>query len=368
MGPRRSLAFRPLWGHRPSSARLLVPSGRGQDRLSCAPPFGGSLTVVERHGDPGTNTIFFPAAGQAAPQVPEGLKQRFMPFGGQRKRPALGDAAGGPPRKKPQKKGKRRLHLTEYMWGPQEEVSAVEANGKESPQELNSSALAPSQETSLSADYPNHRRKKKKKKVKEEATETFLTEADSITHHSQSETHSDSLTQQPALELSLETSLGGNGDVEEEKKKKKKKKKEKEAAVEEEPMDIKEEPGLESSWEGLVKASGHKKKKKKKEKVEEEVLPKQGNGSILETGSIKEEPIELATGSANEEPLEPNVPIHKKKKKKKAKEEEEEGTKQSERTVLKEETQSLEEPEHNVETPSQKHKKKKKKEHKMEEA
>ncbi|XP_067318610.1 DNA-directed RNA polymerase I subunit RPA34 [Anolis sagrei] len=406
---------------RPSiSARLLVPSSHSQDRLSCTPPFGGSLTIAERHGDPGAYPVLFLAARQAAPQIPEGLKQRFVPFGGQKKRPALGDAAEEPPRKK-QKKSKRQLYTPEYMGEPQEEVPAMEENGEESSQELKSSdVLTASQESSLSAEDPSHKRKKKKKKkVKEEPTESFQTEADSITHQSQPDICLDSLTQHPGLALDFEVSLEGNGDVGEEKKKKKKRKKEhmeeadsvmhqsqsempldsltqhpglaldfeaslegngdvgeekkkkkkkKKELMEEAPMVIKEEPGLEESLEDVAKASGHKKKKKKKEKMEQETPPELGNGTVLEMASIKDEPNE----PANEEPSEPNVLIHKKKKKKKAKEEEEEErTKQTEGTALmessslkEEETQNLEQ---NMETPSQKHKKKKKKERKKEE-
>ncbi|XP_067317225.1 DNA-directed RNA polymerase I subunit RPA34-like [Anolis sagrei] len=420
-GAQKVFGIHAALGRPSSSARLLVPSSHSQDRLSCAPPFGGSLTIAERHGDPGAYPVLFLAARQAAPQIPEGLKQRFVPFGGQKKRPALGDAAEEPPRKK-QKKSKRQLYTPEYMGEPQEEVPAMEENGEESLQELKSSdVLAASQESSLSAEDPSHKRKKKKKKVKEEPTESFLTEADSITHQpqpevpldsltqqpglaldfeaslegngevgeekkrkkkkkkehmeeadsvthqSQSEMPLDSLTQQSGLALDFEVSLEGNGEVGEEKKKKKKKKKEKEL-MEEAPMDIKEEPGLEESLEDVAKDSGHKKKKKKKEKMEEETPPELGNGTVLEMASIKDEPNE----PANEETSEPNVYIHKKKKKKKAKEEEEEeGTKQTEGTALmessslkEEEMQSLEQ---NMETPSQKHKKKKKKERKKEE-
>nr|XP_060640461.1 DNA-directed RNA polymerase I subunit RPA34 [Anolis sagrei ordinatus] len=466
-GAQKVFGIQAALGRPPSSARLLVPSSHSQDRLSCAPPFGGSLTIAERHGDPGAYPVLFLAARQAAPQIPEGLKQRFVPFGGQKKRPALGDAAEGAPRKK-QKKSKRRLYTPEYMGEPQEEVPEMEENGEESLQELKSSnILAASQESSLSAEDPSHKRKKKKKKVKEEPTESFLTEADSITHQPQPEIPLDSLTQQPGLALDFEASLEGNGEVGEEKKRKKKKKKEhmeeadsvthqsqpevildsltqhpglaldfevslegngevgeekkkkkkkkkehmeeadsvthqsqsempldsltqqsglaldfevslegngevgeekkkkkkkEKELMEEAPMDIKEEPGLEESLEDVAKDSGHKKKKKKKEKMEEETPPELGNGTVLEMASIKDEPNE----PANEEPSEPNVPIHKKKKKKKVKEEEEEGgTKQTEGTALmessslkEEETQNLEQ---NMETPSQNHKKKKKK-------
>ncbi|XP_061453226.1 DNA-directed RNA polymerase I subunit RPA34 [Rhineura floridana] len=94
-----------------SSARLLVPSGH-QSHLIGAPLFSGCVSFCERYGDPGASQPPFPVVTRPAPQIPEGLKQRFLPFGGQPKRPPpfLQEATDEPPRKK---KKKRKLGVVD---------------------------------------------------------------------------------------------------------------------------------------------------------------------------------------------------------------------------------------------------------------
>ncbi|XP_063168170.1 DNA-directed RNA polymerase I subunit RPA34 [Candoia aspera] len=93
-----------------SSARLLIPSGQ-PGHLICAPPFSGSLSIWERYGDPSATQPLFPVAGRPAPQAPEGLKQRFFPFGGWPKRPPHSSEALEKTARKKSKK--RRLQMAE---------------------------------------------------------------------------------------------------------------------------------------------------------------------------------------------------------------------------------------------------------------
>ncbi|KAJ6663545.1 hypothetical protein lerEdw1_009624 [Lerista edwardsae] len=96
------------------SAHLLVPAGH-QHHLACAPSFSGVLSVCERHGDPSANRLLFPVAARLAPQIPDGLRQRFLPFGGL----PSSRAAEELPRKR-RKKKRRELHTVGYLDAPEE--------------------------------------------------------------------------------------------------------------------------------------------------------------------------------------------------------------------------------------------------------
>ncbi|XP_070806230.1 DNA-directed RNA polymerase I subunit RPA34 [Pituophis catenifer annectens] len=96
-----------------SAARLLIAAGR-PERLACARPFGASLRIQETHADPGAARALFPVAERPPPRVPEGLKQRFFPFGARLK----GSEAAG---KAARKRGKKRplLPLKQALWRPE---------------------------------------------------------------------------------------------------------------------------------------------------------------------------------------------------------------------------------------------------------
>ncbi|XP_067412646.1 DNA-directed RNA polymerase I subunit RPA34 [Emydura macquarii macquarii] len=100
----------------PGSPHLLVSSARS-GQLSCAASFHGCMSICERFGDPSSGSPPQAVTARPAPQVMEGLKQRFLPFGGSPKcrcpeeaamsSPATDTQAGlGPARKKKKKRVK----------------------------------------------------------------------------------------------------------------------------------------------------------------------------------------------------------------------------------------------------------------------
>ncbi|XP_034293820.1 DNA-directed RNA polymerase I subunit RPA34 [Pantherophis guttatus] len=100
-----------------SAARLLIAAGR-PERLACARPFGASLRIQERHAEPGAARALFPVAERPPPRLPQGLKQRFFPFGARLKGPRPSSEAAG---KAARKRGKKRplLPLKQALWRPE---------------------------------------------------------------------------------------------------------------------------------------------------------------------------------------------------------------------------------------------------------
>ncbi|XP_060114366.1 DNA-directed RNA polymerase I subunit RPA34 [Heteronotia binoei] len=90
-----------------AGAHLLLPSGHG-DRLACSSPFSGSLSICETNGGSSGNQPLFPVAARPAPQIPAGLKQRFLPFGNSSESAPLPGATEEPPRKRKKKKKKHQ--------------------------------------------------------------------------------------------------------------------------------------------------------------------------------------------------------------------------------------------------------------------
>nr|XP_028597772.1 DNA-directed RNA polymerase I subunit RPA34 [Podarcis muralis] len=324
-------------GDRGSSARLLVPSGH-LDLLTCAPPFSSSLTFCERYGDPSANQPLFPVAARPAPQIPEGLKQRFLPFGGCPKRPPpVQEAAEEHPRKK--KKKKRTL---ERVVDPQEHplVKQEESQASRGPEAISEELVAQGEMAPEEGAGEEGRRSKKRKKEKrkEEEEERVVAPGEAeprsqaggkAAHkHKKKRRHEEEaasvptalvgpacLETEPGRELS---SLGGSpqaclAQVKEEPElspPKKKKKKKREKAEEErgtaslEPSSVKQElggwgeleapsgppgEGGEGQWQGESSepraeelSQKHHKKKKKKHKREEEASWKEEPASEQE--------------------------------------------------------------------------------------
>ncbi|XP_068105373.1 DNA-directed RNA polymerase I subunit RPA34 [Hyperolius riggenbachi] len=80
-----------------------------QDRLACAPPFQGIITVAEAHGDP---SAVHSIPDRPPLTIPEGLKQRYQPFGALP--PRMTGSSGGVLQSsgssKKKKKAKKRKH------------------------------------------------------------------------------------------------------------------------------------------------------------------------------------------------------------------------------------------------------------------
>ncbi|XP_036393222.1 CD3e molecule, epsilon associated protein [Megalops cyprinoides] len=222
----------------PTDLRLLTSDGGWPDDALRGPAFSGLINICESYGDCRGNQAPVAIPACPAPRVPEGLRQRFQPFGSRTlaaagTKSAPEDPAGaGPPM--PAKRVK-----------PDPEEGEGEGEQKR-----------------------KKKKKKKDKSVKEEREEEEVTET--------------AMSSQSLAETPQEFTPEG-GEAEEEKKKKKKKKKSKdrdgEAAEQcdtgaETSLTVKEEEEVEVKIEpvdpayGDVEDSGKKKKKKKKrEKV-----------------------------------------------------------------------------------------------------
>ncbi|KAG7470722.1 hypothetical protein MATL_G00116870 [Megalops atlanticus] len=219
----------------PTDLRLLTTDGgRPRDTLR-GPAFAGLINICESYGDCSGNQA--PAAIPAcpAPRVPEGLRQRFQPFGSRTL------AAAGAKRSAPEDPAGAGLPTPAKRVKPDPEEEEGEQKRKK-------------------------KKKKKDKSIKEEREEEEVTEA--------------AMSSQSLAETPQEFTPEGGEAEERKKKKKKKKSKERDGeAVEqcdmgaETSLTVKEEEEVEVKIEpvdpayGDVESSGKKKKKKKKEKM-----------------------------------------------------------------------------------------------------
>ncbi|XP_015196462.2 DNA-directed RNA polymerase I subunit RPA34 [Lepisosteus oculatus] len=189
----------------PGGMRLLT-TGRETDRVLCAPAFEGYINICESFGDLNSSQEPKAIPANPAPRIPEGLKQRFQPFGGAAPSRADREPCASPPLA-------RRIKL-------------------EPPE----------------AEEGDRRRKKKKKRDKHQEREETEQE------HRQAEG------------LEQDESEG----AERRKKKKKKGKEREEVDIKEEPVEVKTEPlHLGYADEEDVGKKKKKKKKREKLKMED---------------------------------------------------------------------------------------------------
>ncbi|KAG9340521.1 hypothetical protein JZ751_021341 [Albula glossodonta] len=210
-----------------AEARLLTTSSQSPSDMVCAPPFAGIMNICESYGDCLGNQAPMAIPACPAPQIPEGLKQRFQPFGSKTPSghgpkapeqqeettdsPMLAkrvkpdpEESGGPKKKK--KKDKRTK--AEKVEEVEEEISAA----------LSHSLTEEAQETSQELSAPGEEvveKKKKKKKSKDKSREERTGRAE--THFSFKE----------EVEVKTEPMDFAYGDVESSGKKKKMKKEKK---------------------------------------------------------------------------------------------------------------------------------------------
>nr|DBA20336.1 TPA: hypothetical protein GDO54_017127 [Pyxicephalus adspersus] len=93
----------------PFKAFLCPPQG-SENGLLYVPSFEGTITVAEAHGDP---SALHSIPDRHPPTIPEGLKQRYQPFGSLPPRVSSGEDAAGSTKKKKKAK-KRRLEEAEH--------------------------------------------------------------------------------------------------------------------------------------------------------------------------------------------------------------------------------------------------------------
>ncbi|XP_053123283.1 DNA-directed RNA polymerase I subunit RPA34 [Hemicordylus capensis] len=270
------------------SARLLVPSAH-QNPLTCAPPFSSSLSICERYGDPDGSQPLFPLAARRAPLIPEGLKQRFLPFGSHLKSPPPRESAEQPPRKK---KKQRQLQVVGYMGDPEEPPKCEPWVGAAPEMPAEESTVAREAGSFREGGKSRKHRKHRRQAAAEEETGRELGVSGAV-------------AQPPEPPSSLEGPSGGSllgGEVEDlggRRKKKKKQKAAAAAAVEEEallldPSSLAQQSELESRLQGGPEACigengispaeelGRRKHKKKRKRAEAEGVPLMGLSSITE--------------------------------------------------------------------------------------
>ncbi|XP_014451006.1 DNA-directed RNA polymerase I subunit RPA34 [Alligator mississippiensis] len=151
------------------STCLLAPSAHS-GQLCCAPPFCGTLSIYEKFGDPSSGGPPLAVPSRPAPQVPAGLKQRFLPFGGSPKGqcPVRATGADAEPELGSARKRKKRRRVTEELAGN----LALLDTQQETPEELGpwgggcASPKPPTQEQGpVQEPSPSHKRKRKHKRA-----------------------------------------------------------------------------------------------------------------------------------------------------------------------------------------------------------
>ncbi|XP_056329669.1 CD3e molecule, epsilon associated protein [Danio aesculapii] len=157
-------------GTTPSDLHLLISKGENQKLSLCSSGFSGVLKISESYGNCGETQGPIPVPAAPAPRIPDGLKQRFHPFGGsagariqkeatfasptppQKTRQDLGD--GEEPKKKKKKKDKR-----------QEEGDSQDVLIKQEETQIECDQLEISE---LMKEELTEEKRRKKKKVKKE--------------------------------------------------------------------------------------------------------------------------------------------------------------------------------------------------------
>lgn len=202
----------------PTGLRLLTCDPKQPDAHLCAPAFSGVLNISESYGDCSSNQGPMAVPAPPPPRLPDGLRQRFLPFGSRRP-------------------------VTAPVMAPAEEASVPLSSIKTEPD--------------ASQEPPRKRKKEKRIKVEVDATATVSPVAVVV-------------KVEQATESIAERSMQVDGEMTEEHKKKKKKKKDKERekVKTEEILDpyvqVKEEP---MDTDQVDSEPLHKKKKKKKSKT-----------------------------------------------------------------------------------------------------
>lgn len=156
-------------GTTPSDLNLLISKGENQKLSLCSTGFSGVLKISESYGDCGETQGPIPVPAAPAPRIPDGLKQRFHPFGSstgarmqkeatfasptplQKTRQDVGD--GDEPKKKKKKKKDKSQGDSGDVFIKQEETQ-IECNQLEI--------------SELMEEEPMEERRRKKKKVKKE--------------------------------------------------------------------------------------------------------------------------------------------------------------------------------------------------------
>ncbi|CAM5173176.1 unnamed protein product [Eretmochelys imbricata] len=161
------------------SPSLLVSSTHS-GQLSCAASFHGCMRICERFGDPSSRSPGQAVAARPPLQVPEGLRQRFLPFGGSPKQRCpeattstpVTDVLGSARKKKKKKRVKEEpveLLVSIKQEPPEEPWGWGSSDPGPKPPGGEDDGLRGAEGPTLGHLSPKH--KKKKKKHKYEALE-----------------------------------------------------------------------------------------------------------------------------------------------------------------------------------------------------
>ncbi|TRY69774.1 hypothetical protein DNTS_006004, partial [Danionella cerebrum] len=150
----------------PTDLHLLASDRSSQKPFLCSSGFSGILKISETYGNSGEDQGLLPIPATPAPCIPNGLKQRFQPFGSlvtvvsddvpERTRDELSDCDDRKKRKKKKKKDKRREDSEEVLI--KQEVIKVEYDQYEHCEQT-------------MVEEPTKERRKKKKLKKEKTSE-----------------------------------------------------------------------------------------------------------------------------------------------------------------------------------------------------
>uniref|UniRef100_A0A452I4V0 CD3e molecule associated protein n=1 Tax=Gopherus agassizii TaxID=38772 RepID=A0A452I4V0_9SAUR len=158
-----------------SGSPYLLVSSTHSDQLSCAASFHGCMRICERFGDPSSRSPGQAVRARPAPQVPEGLRQRFLPFGSSPKQqcpeaatstPAT-DVLGSARKKKKKKRVKEEpmeLLVSIKQEPPEEPWGWGSGDPGPEPPRAEDDGLRGAEEPTLGHLSPKHKKKKKKKK------------------------------------------------------------------------------------------------------------------------------------------------------------------------------------------------------------
>ncbi|XP_075770537.1 DNA-directed RNA polymerase I subunit RPA34 [Pelodiscus sinensis] len=173
---------------RESDSPCLLTSSTRPGQPSCTASFHGCIRICERFGDPSSGSPGQAIMARPAPQVPEGLRQRFLPFGGSPKPRCLEGAATSTPatdvqeelgsaRKKKKKKKRVKeepveLPVSIKQEPPEESWGWGSSDSGPAPPGGEEEGLRGAEEAMLGEPSPRHKKKRKKHKYEalEEAT------------------------------------------------------------------------------------------------------------------------------------------------------------------------------------------------------
>ncbi|XP_041919986.1 CD3e molecule, epsilon associated protein [Alosa sapidissima] len=151
-----------------TSLRLLTSDPSQPDTHLCAPAFSGVLNVSESYGDCSSNQgpIAVPAA--PAPQLPDGLRQRYFPFGSSRPATAPAEEVVAEEATVPVRPVKMEPDHGQEMPRKRKKEKRIKVEQEEEEAAAVAVKVEPLDESMMAEQVTEERKKKKKKKKDKE--------------------------------------------------------------------------------------------------------------------------------------------------------------------------------------------------------